>query len=299
VQVPEVVAPGQYGGFLGRAYEPLTVGDVTRDASHLQELAGGPDLPPVRGARRRELLAGLDRCRRELEQDRALLEMSAVRRQAYELLDAPRARLAFDLAREPLAVRERYGLHRAGQACLLARRLVEAGVPWITVFFNHTIRGQDKSPEETDSYGWDTHNDVFEALQHRLLPRFDHSFSALLTDLEQRGLLETTLVVCLGEFGRAPLVALERRFAGSSPGRKHWAAVYSIVLAGAGVSRGAVAGSSDRFGAYPHTLPVGPGDVAATLYHALGVDPAGHYLDHQGRPFRIAEGKPIRALYGG
>jgi hypothetical protein len=298
VLVPEVVAPGQYGGLLGRGSEPLSVGDVTREAAGLGGLDPLPEVPAVRLQRRRSLLHSLEGYRRRLEAEPALLEMSAVRRQAYDLLAAPTFQRAFDLSREPLAVRQRYGLHRSGQACLLGRRLVEAGVPWVTVFFNHTIRGQDRTPEQTDSYGWDTHNDIFEALRRHLLPRFDASFAALLTDLQQRGLLESTLVVCMGEFGRAPRVALERTFAGSSPGRKHWAAVYSIVLAGAGVARGGVVGASDRNGAYPASHPVGPGDVAATLFAALGIDPSGHYTDAQGRPYRIAEGRPIRALYG-
>src|SRR5207244_1437516 len=171
----------------------------------------------------------------------------------------------------------RYGRYRAGQACLLARRLVEAGVPWITVIFNQTNRGQDKTPDETESYGWDTHNDIFYALKEHLLPRFDWSFSALLEDLDARGLLDQTLVVCMGEFGRAPLVALEPKFAGSSPGRKHWAGVYSVVLAGAGVTRGGVVGSSDRTGAYPDSNPVGPWDLAATMVPALGGDHAAHH----------------------
>src|SRR5262249_52525223 len=185
----------------------------------------------------------------------------------------------------------------SGQACLLARRLVEAGVPWVTVMFNRSNRGQDKDPDLTEVYGWDTHNDIFEALKVHLLPRFDQTVSALLLDLHERGLLDTTLVVCMGEFGRAPRVALERNFAGSTPGRKHWAMVYSIVLAGAGVARGAVVGASDRNGAYPSTTPVGPGDVAATMFSALGIEPDGYYTDLSGRPYQIAEGRPIASLY--
>jgi hypothetical protein len=296
--IPENISPGLYGGLLGRAYDPLIVGDVTQDVAGLRGLDLLPELPPVRLARRRSLLQSLEAYHHKLGQDRLGLEQSTLRRQAYDLLGSPHIRLAFDLGREPQVVRQRYGLHRSGQACLLARRLVEAGMPFVTVLFNHNIRGQDKDPEHTDSYGWDTHNDIFDSLQHHLLPRFDQSFTTLLTDLAQRGLLDQTLVVCMGEFGRAPVVALEKNFAGSSPGRKHWAAVYSIVLAGAGVARGAVVGSSDRHGAYPHTHPVGPADVAATLFAALGIDPAGHYRDPLDRPFRIAEGKPIRALYG-
>jgi hypothetical protein len=180
----------------------------------------------------------------------------------------------------------------------LARRLVEAGVPWVTVFFNHNIRGQDDRPDDTDEYGWDTHNDIFDAMRTHLLPRFDHSFTALLEDLGQRGMLKDTLVVCMGEFGRAPRVAVEKTFKGSSPGRKHWAACYSVVLAGAGVTPGAIYGASDRHGAYPKANPVTPGDLSATLFHALGVDPAGHYRDGTDRPYRIADGRPVTGLFG-
>src|SRR5262249_3155101 len=123
--------------------------------------------------------------------------------------------------------------------------------------------------------------------------------SALLLDLEQRGLLEQTLVVCMGEFGRAPQVALEPKFAGATPGRKHWAAVYSLVLAGAGVAGGAVYGASDHLGAYPKGNPVSPGDIAATMFAALGLDPGGHYTDSTDRPYPVATGKPITGLYTG
>jgi hypothetical protein len=295
--VPTEVAPGQYAGLLGRACEPLLVGDVSRGPVGIDGLDPIPDLPPVRVDSRRSLLSSLDRYRRELEENRALLEMAASYRQAYDLLAAPQCRDAFDVARESSAVRDRYGRHRPGQACLLARRLVEAGVPLITVFSGHNIRGQDKYPERTEEYGWDTHNDIFESLREHLLPRFDRSFAALLADLDDRGLLDTTLVVCLGEFGRAPLVALEPKMAGNTPGRKHWASVYSAVLAGAGVTPGAVVGASDRTGAYPSSDPVGPWDVGATMFAALGVDPAGHFTDSSGRPYTISTGQPIDALY--
>jgi hypothetical protein len=296
--VPEIVAPGQFGGLLGRAYEPLTLGGVAQAPVAIDGLEPQPELPPVRQSARRTLLESIDRYRGQLHPDRALGEMDLLYRQAYELLAAPHCREAFDLTREPASLRERYGRHRSGQACLLARRLVEAGVPLVTVIWNHTNRGQDKTPDQTETYGWDTHNDIFEALKVHLLPRFDQSFSALLEDLERRGLLQQTLVVCMGEFGRAPRVALEPSFAGRSPGRKHWPSVYSVVLAGAGVARGGVVGASDRIAAYPMSNPVSPADLAATMFAALGVDPSGHYTDPGGRPFPITTGQPIRALYG-
>jgi hypothetical protein len=297
--VPELVGPGQFGGFLGRAYDPLALGDVRDGPTELHGLQPRDDLPVVRLDRRRTLLDNLERHCRTLEADPAALDASIRRRQAYDLLSSPRSRAAFDLSREPQAVRERYGLHRAGQACLLARRLVEAGVPFITVFFNTSIRGQDKDLDDTEVYGWDTHNDIFMALRDHLLPRFDHTFSVLLDDLAQRGLLDSTLVVCMGEFGRAPLVALEKNFIGSSPGRKHWADCYSIAVAGAGTIPGKVLGASDRLGAYPSSQSYSPADVAATLFSALGIDPGGHYRDALDRPIRISEGKPIHALYEG
>jgi hypothetical protein len=180
----------------------------------------------------------------------------------------------------------------------MARRLVEAGVPWITVFFNQGIRGQDDRPDDTDAYGWDTHNDIFDSLRTHLLPRFDNSVSALFEDLHQRGLLESTLIVIMGEFGRAPLVAVEQNFAGrGSPGRKHWAACYSVVLAGAGVTPGALYGASDRLGAYPQSEPTSPGDLAATMFHSLGLLPDTHYTDALDRPYRATAGHPVVNLF--
>jgi hypothetical protein len=295
--VPITAGPGQFGGLLGRSCEPLQIGDVREGLVELRGLQPRDDMPMPRLHRRRALLDSLEATARALEQDRAGLDLGDSRRQAYNLLASPRTRTAFDLSREPVSVRERYGLHRAGQACLLARRLVEAGVPLTTVFFNPSIRGQDKAPADTEVYGWDTHNDIFDALSQHLLPRFDRTFSVLLEDLAQRGLLESTLVVCMGEFGRAPRVARERNFAGTSPGRKHWAAVYSVVFAGAGVCRGKVLGASDRLGAYPATASFSPCDIAATIFSSLGLDPSSHYRDALDRPLRVCEGSPIRGLY--
>ncbi|MCI0685502.1 MAG: DUF1501 domain-containing protein [Gemmataceae bacterium] len=295
---PEVPAPGQFAGLLGRSCEPLLLGDVADERPLVPGLEPLPELPTVRLARRRSLLDAIDGFRADAAGNRALLDMSESYRAAYAFLGSAAGRRAFDLSHEPTAVRERYGMYRTGQACLLARRLVEAGVPYINVFFNHLIRGQDRDPLDTELYGWDTHNDIFEALEHHLLPRFDQSFAALLTDLAERGLLGQTLVVCMGEFGRAPLVALEPRFAGASPGRKHWAAGYSIVMAGAGVTAGGLIGASDRFAAYPRTRPLGPWDVTATMFDALGIDPGGHYRDSENRPYTICDGTPIREIYG-
>ena len=297
VLIPDVPSPGQYGGFLGRSYEPLMVGDVTSSAATFSGLESLADLPTVRQSARTSLLTAIDQTRQRFESNRPVLAMNELYRQAYSVLSSPRCQQAFDLSREQPSLRDRYGRFRSGQACLLARRLVEAEVPLITVFLSQSARGQDLEPDVTESYGWDTHNDIFVSMKQHLLPRFDICFSALLEDLEQRGLLETTLVICLGEFGRAPRIALEPNFAGSTPGRKHWAATYSIVVAGAGVGRGQVIGSSDRIGAYPETTPFSPGDLSATIFNALGIDPTSHYHDNVNRPIPIATGRPIEELY--
>lgn len=301
--VPTEIGPGQDGGFLGRHYEPLVLGDVSRSSEPLPALAPRDELPAARLAARERLRAAVERGGRlpaltEIElADRKLVDMDDFYQQAFEVLAAPKCREAFDLSKESAALRTRYGRNRQGQACLLARRLVEAGVPLVTVIWNYTNRGQDQQPSMTDAYGWDTHNDIFSALKTRLLPRFDQGFSALLEDLDNRGLLDETLVVCMGEFGRAPRVALEPNFAGRTPGRKHWAGVYSAVVAGAGVARGGVFGESDRFAAQPRVDRIGPWDIAATMFWALGIDPATEYDDAQGRPRIISAGRPVWGLY--
>lgn len=297
--VPFLISPGQDGGFLGREYEPLVVGDARQASSVLPGLTPQPDLPPVRLKHRKTLKETLDAYHADLAKDQKLADMSHLYQQALRMLSSARYRQAFDLAQEPAALRDRYGRHRSGQACLLARRLVEAGVPFINVIWNHSNRGQDRDPNDTDVYGWDTHNDIFDAMKVHLLPRFDESFSALLEDLEGRGLLDETLVVCMGEFGRAPLVKLEPNFAGNLPGRKHWASVYSIVMAGAGVSRGAVLGASDRFGGEPLTERYGPWDVAATMLSALGIEHHAEFTDQLDRPFAATIGRPMESLYAG
>jgi hypothetical protein len=295
--VPTRPAPGQDGGFLGQEFAPLVVGDVSQNAVAVPGLESQPELPTVRLDERRSLKESLDRYYRGLAENEQATAMSQLYGQALAMLASPQCRQAFDLHAEPASVRERYGLYRSGQGCLLARRLVEAGVPLVTVMFNHSNRGQDTAPADTDLYGWDTHNDIFESLKVHLLPRFDWSFSALLEDLDRRGLLDETLVVCMGEFGRAPKVAFEGKFAGRTPGRKHWAAAYSVVVAGAGVQRGALVGATDRLGGEVVTDRYGPWDMAATMFSALGVDPSGHYYDALDRPYPITIGKPIEALY--
>ncbi|HET6576525.1 MAG TPA: DUF1501 domain-containing protein, partial [Fimbriiglobus sp.] len=200
---------------------------------------------------------------------------------ALELLSSAGAEAAFDLSREPPALRDRYGRHTHGQSCLLARRLIEAGVRLVCVNW----------PDDGKTF-WDTHGNNFNGLKDRLMPPADRGFAALLDDLTQRGLLDETLVVWVGEFGRAPKITR------ASAGREHWPRCYSAVLAGGGVRGGAVYGASDRIGALPAADPVSPADLTATVYHALGVDPASPTTDRLGRVLTLTMGSPLRSLFG-
>lgn len=298
-QVPFEIGPGQFGGFMGKECDPMIVGDVTTGRPPVPGLTPLDSLESQRRTNRATLLGSLETAQGGIgEYSPPMFDMQTLYRQAFEMLDRPRSREAFNIEAEPASLRDRYGRHRPGQACLLARRLVEAEVPLVTVMWNHSNRGQDRYPDKEEEHGWDTHNDIFQVMSQSLLPKFDQSFSALLDDLNERGMLEDTLVVCMGEFGRAPLVALEPRFAGATPGRKHWAATYSIVFAGAGVTPGSVVGRSDRHAGYPATEKFAPWDVTATIFHALGIDPGGHFLDLTQRPYSISDGRPITQIYG-
>jgi uncharacterized protein (DUF1501 family) len=210
---------------------------------------------------------------------------------AFSLLSSRQATEAFDLSKEPLGLRERYGLNIHGQAVLQARRLVEAGVPLITVFW------QNDGLTNVSVY-WDTHNRNFIDLKTRLCPVTDQAFTALLEDLECRGLLDETLVVWTGEMGRTPRVGqgVVGGAGAGRDGRDHWPHVFTTILAGGGIRGGVVYGSSDRYAAYPASQPTPPADLAATIYHCLGVDPRLQLRDVLGRPLALCEGMPIQAI---
>jgi hypothetical protein len=211
----------------------------------------------------------------------AFANLDAHYQRAYALIGSPAVQRAFQLDREPDRVRAAYGRHLFGQGCLLARRLLEAGVSLVTVYWHY------EGPK--DSPVWDTHANNFPHLRERLMPPTDRAFASLLEDLSSRGLLDDTLVVCMGEFGRSPRI-------NSSGGREHWPLVQSIVLAGAGIPGGSVYGASDRLGAQPADKPVTPPDLIATFLHLLGVRPDVQLHDRSGRPLRACEGRPLRAL---
>ena len=296
VSLPHVITegvlkcPGQYGGLLGQAYDPLLLErDPSEPDFEIPELTLPADLPAVRLADRRALKRLFDGQVRKLDRLPLGGGLDASYERAYVLLTSPAARRAFDLGAEDPRVRDRYGRHKVGQSYLLTRRLIEAGVRFVTCF-----SGQNPS----DKNAWDTHTDNFPRLR-RLAPPEDQAFSALIEDLEERGLLESTLVVWAGEFGRKPQIGKPGAVNNVTPtGRDHWPQCYTIALAGGGVKRGHVHGGSDRIGAYPVADPVSPADLAATVLWALGIDPETTIHDQLGRPFPVSTGRPVVSLFG-
>jgi hypothetical protein len=272
---------GQNGGCLGKAYDAFTVPFVRPihgglDLAGVASVLTAADDPRLDG--RRRLLARMDHAAPVLEAPAGMRHLDDCTRRAWELLSSPASRTAFDLAQEPPKAREPYGPTPFAQNCLLARRLVEAGIPMVTVY---SVGNRD----------WDTHGANFSSLKNTLLPPMDQGVSALLEDLRGRGLLDETLVVWMGDMGRTPRI-------NKQAGRDHWSFCYSILMAGGGVRGGQVYGSSDRSAAYPSTNPVSPADVAATIYHLLGIDPGTHLTDQQGRPLTVNTGRPVEALLG-
>jgi uncharacterized protein (DUF1501 family) len=244
-------------------------------------------VPAERLDRRHGLLNQLDTVHRRLERSGSLEAMDTFYGRAFSLLTSPQTKQAFDLGQEPARLRDRYGRHTVGQSTLLARRLVEAGVPFVSVF-SHT---------DVDRGSWDTHQRHYERVGD-LLPPADQSFSALLEDLSVRGLLDEVLVVWMGEFGRTPRMGVQfSNNSNNTEGRDHWCNCYSVVLAGGGIRGGQVIGSSDASGGYPRERPVHISDLAATIFHALGVDPRSQLQDIQGQLRFICDGNPVGELF--
>jgi hypothetical protein len=283
---------GQGAGWLGGLYEPFRIdADASLADYRVGELGLHADVPLGRTQRRRELLDNIDRQRRQLDARAQPVSMDAHYARAFSLLSSPDVTRAFDLTRESRRLRERYGMNIHGQAVLQARRLVEAGVPLVTVFW------QNDGITNVSVY-WDTHNRNFIDLKTRLCPTTDQAFSALLEDLAERGLLDETLVIWTGEMGRTPRVgqSVPGGAGAGRDGRDHWARVFTTVLAGGGIRGGIVHGSSDRFAAYPASQPTSPADLAATVYHCLGVNPRLQIHDRLGRPLTLCDGNAIQSI---
>ncbi len=283
---------GPYGGYLGTTFDPMFstadahVGADTSTSkdfyNHTITPMGEPRLPKLDGGISLDALHARRSLVQQLEAKAAAFDaggLAARRNSAFDLLLSPRARQAFDLAKEAPATRDRYGRDLFGSSVLLARRLVESGVTFVTI---HT--------EAKPNGHWDTHSNNFKMLQHLLLPFLDRALSALLDDLTERGLLESTLVVVTGDMGRTPKI-------NASAGRDHWPQCGFCLFAGGGTKPGVVHGTSDKNAAFPLEHPVSAGDLAATMYHLIGVDPEATVPDHTARPTHISHGgKPIAAI---
>ncbi len=294
VSYPHVLAdgsitPGQHASFLGKAHDPLFFTQDPNDPNFsLPELSLPADLSLDRLQSRRELQKLIDQQSRLLDYSAAAKGLDAYYEKALTMLNSPRLRKAFDLASEPEKVREAYGRTTYGQGCLLARRLVEAGTKFVTVYFSSNIGGQS-----TESGGWDTHGfnntRMYPIIQKYHLPITDQTLPTFLNDMDDRGLLEDTLVVWMGEFGRTPKI-------NDNASRDHWPQCYTVLLAGAGVKRGFIYGASDKTGSLPAENPVRPDDLAATIYYLLGIDPHTEVMGVGDRPLVIADGKPVMGV---
>src|SRR5262245_35038300 len=283
------ITPGQHASFLGKVHDPfLFTQDPNAPDFSRPALSLPAKLAYERLAQRRELQKVIDEQSRLLEYAAAARGLDAYYDKALAMLNSTKLREAFNLSAEPEKLRDRYGRHTYGQSCLLARRLVEAGVKFVTVYFDDSIGGQS-----TTDGGWDTHGfnntRMYPIIEKRHLPITDETLPTFLTDLDERGLLDSTLVIWMGEFGRTPKI-------NENISRDHWPQCYTVLLAGGGVQRGAVYGASDKRGEFPARDPVRPDDLAATMFHLLGIDPETEVRDPLDRPLPIAAGKPIRGV---
>lgn len=274
--------PGQRAAILGDRYEPFRVtGELTRKDFRPDELRLTKGVDTNRLQRRATLLQAVQERGEFLKATDDVGSMGVFHERALNLLSSPDAYRAFDLGSETAKIRERYGWHWFGQSLALARRLVEAGVPLVTVYWN--------TPSLTVDESWDTHGDQHRRLKDTILPPFDKGLSALLDDLHERGLIDSTLVTWYGEFGRTPKI-------NSGGGRDHWGFCQSIGMAGGGVQPGALYGTSTADGGYANSDPVSPDDVTATMFHLLGIPPSSEMLDHEQRPLLTSNGTPVRAI---
>ena len=270
--------PGQDPGFLGPQYNPFQIdADPSASNFNVSVLDLPSDMSLDRLDHRETLLRQFD----EGTKDVAAGPMQGYYERAFDLLRSPRVRQSLNIAQEAEAVRDRYGRNKFGQSLLLARRLVESDVPFVTVY-DGVRNGQDVN--------WDSHAKVFERMENHLMPPADQGMAALLEDLEERGLLDSTLVIGMGEFGRTPMI-------NTSAGRDHWPNCYSVMLAGGGLKTGVHYGTSDKIGAYPDLNPVTPGDLASTLFWAFGLDPYQEIHDKTGRPYVMSTGRPLTELF--
>lgn len=282
-----LVWPGQHAGFLGPRFDPWQIKqDPNGKRFKVEDVSLPEGFSVERLGSRRGLLDEMAQQRDQLSAGISDDPMSGPRDLAYSLLLSGKVGRAFELNRETDQMRDRYGRHMFGQSLLLARRLVESGVPIVQVNMGRV-------------QNWDTHDANCKTLKDRLVPPTDKAVSALLDDLTERGLLDETLVIMTGEFGRTPRIGANAGNGNTRSGRDHWSSCFSTVFAGGGIRGGQVIGQSDRLGAYPGSRPYRPADLAATVYSAFGLDPATEVRDKLDRPIRLCDGEVIQPLYDG
>ena len=295
VVLPEIIAndgnivwPCQNGGFMGAAWHPMLMKcDPTQTPMRIEGMSLSENMTTLRLAERFDLVNQLDAHFRDGAESGAVSELSHMHQKAFDLLHSDASRAAFELERETPALREAYGAHKFGQSALLARRLVEAGTRLVQVNWP-----REGAAEVAGSPLWDTHRNNAGRVRDVLCPQFDRTFATLVEDLAERGLLDETLVVAMGEFGRSPKINGEG-------GRDHWGSCFSVALAGAGLGGGQIIGASDRIGGMPDSHPVRPPELAATIFHLLGLAPNAEFLDPLARPRSITDsGVPIHELVG-
>jgi uncharacterized protein (DUF1501 family) len=288
--------PGQFAGRIGLEHDPFFLNGSFEKPLEFSSptLSFGQGLTPERIRDRESILQAMSNMRRELDHDASVTNYSKQQQRAFELLSASGTAGAFDIKSESPRTLDRYGSSVNATSLVMARRLVEAGVPFITVFWkeNEAIANRCKS-----AGGWDTHGSNFACLREYLLPEFDRAFSAFLEDLSDRHLLDQTLVLVSSEMGRKPLVGDPRTGGKSGAGRDHWTACMSVLMAGGGVQGGRIYGGTDKRAEYPDSIPVSPSDVTKTVYHAMGIDNL-EATDTLGRPYNLLdEGRPILDLF--
>lgn len=288
--------PGQFAAKLGVEHDPFYInGSLDQPLSfQAPSLVLEGDMNASRMQQRANLLGTLDSSRKKFERYAESQQWRQHQKRGMDLLLSTQTLTAFDVASESEEMRQRYGQTVNGMSLLLARRLVEAGVPFITVFWKENEKFADKCKSEG---GWDTHGNNFNCLKDFLLPEFDRGYSALLEDLSNRGLLDTTLVMVTSEMGRQPKIGDPRSGGQGGAGRDHWTHSLSVLLAGGGIRGGQTFGATDRLAAYPAIDPVTPADIAKTVYHAMGITDL-QAQDSQGRPYHLLEeGRPLLQLF--
>lgn len=283
---PNILWPGQNGGLMGPLWHPHLVRcDPTAERIDIEGMTSG--ISHLRLDERRDLLSQFDTSFRHQVLSPAITEMDHLQQKAFEIIHSSSSQRAFALDQESGALRDQYGRHKFGQSVLLARRLVESGVRLVQVNW-------PREPGDTNAGSplWDTHQNNGERVKDVLCPQFDRTFATFITDLKQRGLLDETLVVVMGEFGRSPKI-------NANGGRDHWGNVFSVVMAGAGVPGGQIIGASDAIGAVPADRPVRPAQLAATIYHLLGIPPNKEFIDPVQRPRTVTDsGMPLVEIVG-